>query len=134
MDCPSCGGVLKAVKEKRVGRYREEKVEVTSELLRCGECGEGLFTPTQAKEHNRNVKDQVRRKHCECCHCRREQMKTQWEMFVRTFPQYVDTPENAGVLVDYLPRSVISGSENVTFAHLSAAFIKARGEGAFKSS
>jgi HTH-type transcriptional regulator / antitoxin MqsA len=62
MSCAVCGGSAVKVKETRIGRYRGEKVEVTSELFRCKDCGEGFFDPAQLKAHNRAIKDEIRKR------------------------------------------------------------------------
>jgi putative zinc finger/helix-turn-helix YgiT family protein len=61
MECAVCGGQLSSVIEKRLGHYRDETVEVDSEVMRCAACGEQFFTPAQAKAHNRSVKNEIRK-------------------------------------------------------------------------
>ncbi len=63
MECPVCGSAIQKVTGKRTGHYRGERVEVESEFLRCRDCGETLFTPAQAKAHNRSVRNEIREKY-----------------------------------------------------------------------
>ena len=54
MKCILCGGSATAVKEKKKARYRDEIVEVVTELFRCSSC-KWLRYPTAAREHTRAV-------------------------------------------------------------------------------
>jgi HTH-type transcriptional regulator / antitoxin MqsA len=63
MKCVICGGSATKVVENRIGRYRDERVEVRSELFRCDDCKEGFLDPTQMKAHNRAVKNEIRKKY-----------------------------------------------------------------------
>ena len=63
MNCPVCGGRVKTVTEKKTGRYRDETVEVVSELMRCKQCGEGFLTPEQMAARVRDVKNEIRKKY-----------------------------------------------------------------------
>jgi len=61
--CAICGESLKKVVEPRIGYYRDEKVQVSSEFLRCVSCGESYFNPEQMKQHNCAVKNEIRKKY-----------------------------------------------------------------------
>ena len=61
MNCAVCGGAVSQVAEKRLGRYRDETVEVESEFLRCEECQEEFFSPAQMSAHIRSVKNEIRK-------------------------------------------------------------------------
>jgi putative zinc finger/helix-turn-helix YgiT family protein len=62
MKCSVCGGSTTAVKEVRKAKYRDEIVEVETELLRCDSCKEGFVTPQQMRAHVRAVKNEVRKR------------------------------------------------------------------------
>lgn len=61
--CATCGENVKKVVEPRMGRYRDEAVQVTSEFFRCVSCGEVYFSPDQLKQHNRAIKNEIRKKY-----------------------------------------------------------------------
>lgn len=61
--CAICGENVKKVVEPRMGRYRGEDVQVTSEFFRCSACGEVYFSPVQLKHHNRAIKNEIRKKY-----------------------------------------------------------------------
>jgi HTH-type transcriptional regulator/antitoxin MqsA len=63
MKCSECGGSTTRVKELKKAKYRDDIVEVETELFRCDSCGEGLVTPEQMRLHARAVKNEVRRIH-----------------------------------------------------------------------
>jgi putative zinc finger/helix-turn-helix YgiT family protein len=63
MRCSVCGGSTTRVKEVKRAKYRDDVVEVETELFRCDSCGEGFVTPEQMRFHARAVKNEVRRIH-----------------------------------------------------------------------
>jgi|ERR1035438_7791922 putative zinc finger/helix-turn-helix YgiT family protein len=63
MKCSLCGGQTTKVKEVKKAKYRDEIVEVATELFRCDSCGEGFVTPEQMRAHARAVKNEVRKIH-----------------------------------------------------------------------
>lgn len=63
MTCSVCGGSTTKVREVKKAKYRDEIVEVATELFRCDSCGEGFATPEQMRVHTRAVKNEVRKKH-----------------------------------------------------------------------
>ena len=63
MNCAVCGGSTTEVRELKKAKYRDETVEVETELFRCDSCKEGLVTPKQMSLHARAVKNEVRKKH-----------------------------------------------------------------------
>ncbi len=62
MKCVMCGGSTTAVKEVKKAKYRDEIVEVMTELFRCDSCKEGYLTPQQMRAHVRAVKNEVRKR------------------------------------------------------------------------
>lgn len=62
MKCAMCGGSTTAVKEIKKAKYRDEIVEVMTELFRCDSCKEGFLTPQQMGAHVRAVKNEVRKR------------------------------------------------------------------------
>lgn len=63
MECIICEAPATHVIEKRMGHYRDETVEVMSEFFRCEICKEEYFSPEQMRQHNRAVKNEIRRKY-----------------------------------------------------------------------
>lgn len=63
MNCIICGETATKVTELKKARYRDETVEVVSELFRCESCKEGFVTPEQMRAHVRAVKNEMRKKH-----------------------------------------------------------------------
>jgi len=63
MNCAVCGGSASEVREIKQAKYRDETVEVVTELFRCDSCKEGFVTPQQMRMHVRAVKNEVRKKH-----------------------------------------------------------------------
>lgn len=63
MKCSVCGGQTTKVQEVKKAKYRDEIVEVATELFRCDSCGEGFVTPDQMRAHSRAVKNEVRKIH-----------------------------------------------------------------------
>jgi len=63
MKCSVCGEPTTKVKEVKKAKYRDEFVEVETELFRCDSCKEGFVTPEQLRAHTRAVKNEVRRMH-----------------------------------------------------------------------
>ena len=63
MKCSVCGGQTTRVKEVKKAKYRDDIVEVGTELFRCDSCGEGFVTPEQMRAHARAVKNEVRKLH-----------------------------------------------------------------------
>ena len=63
MKCSMCGGSTSEVKEAKKAKYRDEIVEVVTELFRCDSCKEGFVTPKQMQLHVRAVKNEVRKKY-----------------------------------------------------------------------
>jgi putative zinc finger/helix-turn-helix YgiT family protein len=63
MNCAVCGGSATEVRELKKAKYRDETVEVETELFRCDSCKEGFVTPKQMSMHVRAVKNEVRKKH-----------------------------------------------------------------------
>jgi putative zinc finger/helix-turn-helix YgiT family protein len=63
MKCSVCGGSTTKVKEVKKAKYRDEIVEVATELFRCDSCREGFVTPEQMRAHVRAVKNKVRMLH-----------------------------------------------------------------------
>lgn len=63
MKCSACGEPTSKVKEVKKAKYRDEVVEVVTELYRCDSCKEGFVTPEQMRLHARAVKNEVRRIH-----------------------------------------------------------------------
>ena len=63
MKCSACGGSTTKAKEVKKAKYRDEIVEVATELFRCDVCGEGFVTPDQMRVHSRAVKNEVRKIH-----------------------------------------------------------------------
>lgn len=63
MKCSVCGGKTTKVKEVKKAKYRDEIVEVATELFRCDSCSEGFVTPEQMRLHVRAVKNKVRKIH-----------------------------------------------------------------------
>jgi putative zinc finger/helix-turn-helix YgiT family protein len=62
MECINCGRPASKVIENRVGRYRDETVEVKTEFFRCDACKEEYFSPAQMEAHTRTVKNEIRKK------------------------------------------------------------------------
>ena len=62
MKCAVCGGPTTKVKELKQARYRDEVVQVATELYRCDSCHEGFVTPQQMRAHSRAVKNEVRKR------------------------------------------------------------------------
>lgn len=62
MKCAVCGGSTTEVKEFKKAKYRDQIVEVETELFRCDSCREGFVTPQQMRSHARLVKNEVRKK------------------------------------------------------------------------
>lgn len=63
MKCSVCGGSTTKVKEVKKAKYRDDIVELATELFRCDACAEGFVTPEQMRAHARAVKNEVRRMH-----------------------------------------------------------------------
>jgi len=63
IKCSACGGSTTEVKENKKAKYRDEIVEVATQLFRCDTCKEGFVTPEQMRAHARAVKNQVRKIH-----------------------------------------------------------------------
>jgi putative zinc finger/helix-turn-helix YgiT family protein len=63
MKCSVCGGLTTRVRETKKAKYRDEIVEVVTELFRCDSCAEGFVTPEQMRAHVRSVKNEVRKIH-----------------------------------------------------------------------
>jgi putative zinc finger/helix-turn-helix YgiT family protein len=63
MKCSVCGGQTTKVREIKKAKYRDEIVEVATELFRCDACREGFVTPEQMRAHARAVKNEVRKIH-----------------------------------------------------------------------
>jgi putative zinc finger/helix-turn-helix YgiT family protein len=62
MKCAVCGGSTTEVKEFKKAKYRDQIVEVETELFRCDSCKEGFVSPQQMRSHTRAVKNEVRKK------------------------------------------------------------------------
>ena len=63
MKCVMCGGSTTAVREVKKAKYRDEIVEVMTELFRCDSCKEGFLTPQQMRAHVRAVRNEVRKRY-----------------------------------------------------------------------
>ncbi len=63
MKCSVCGGSAARVREVKKAKYRDDVVEVETELFRCDSCREGFVTPEQMRMHARAVKNEVRKMH-----------------------------------------------------------------------
>jgi putative zinc finger/helix-turn-helix YgiT family protein len=62
MKCAVCGGSTTEVKEFKKAKYRDQIVEVETELFRCDSCKEGFVSPQQMRSHARAVKNEIRKK------------------------------------------------------------------------
>ena len=62
MNCAVCGGSTTEVRKITKAKYRDETVEVVTDLFRCDSCKEGFVTPQQMRMHVRAVKNEVSNK------------------------------------------------------------------------
>lgn len=61
IECPTCGGTAKTVKDSFRTKYNGQVVIVPNvEMFRCSDCGENFFSPEQSRKLSIGVKNTVR--------------------------------------------------------------------------
>lgn len=59
-SCPICDGPMEQVTEEREFRIGSRSAEVLDEFLRCGDCGEELYTPAQLASTQTRAAEAIR--------------------------------------------------------------------------